>query len=378
MKMQFEGDDTDDATEGNEADGASGESAEKTDENMQEEEHGGGDEPSETGYSASEEMGASQIEDTNMQEAPSTTRARKPSVRIQNHYVYHTTQRLTDQPNSVHEALKRSDAVLWQEAIDAERSALVAMNKYKETTLPPGKTAIPSEFVLTIKRDSLKRVDKYKARLVALGCKQIAGQDFSEVFAPSIQQSTVRVLLARAAAAGLHVHQIDVKTAFLNGDIEEEVYIKPPATIRRGHEVWRLNKSLYGLKQAARQWHMKLREKLQAAGYAGSAVDPCMFMKGDGKSCVYVLIHVDDALLVGQAEAIESAKRDISKMFEIKDLGSAKYFLGKEIVQTERGIWIGQTRYAKDVLAKFNMFDSKPAISPMPMVMFYLSMMVCL
>jgi hypothetical protein len=324
-----------------------------------------GDEPSEAGYNASEDEDASMQEDGDVQGTQRSARTRKPSVRFREHYVYHARGCMTDQPNSVQEALKRPDAVQWQDAINAELTALVEKNTYTEMVLPPGKTAIPSKFVLNIKRDAFGKIDKYKARLVALGCRQIAGEDFTEVFAPTIQLSTVRVLLAIAAARGLHVHQIDVKTAFLNGDIEEEVYIKPPATVRRGNEVWRLNKALYGLKQAARQWHIKLREQLQTAGYVGSAVDPCLFMKGEGKACVYIIVHVDDALLVGEAAAVQSAKSDISKLFDIKDLGSATYFLGKEIIQTEQGIWIGQTRYASDLLTKFSMFDSKPAISPM-------------
>jgi hypothetical protein len=343
----------DDVSDDEAGDDASGEhDGAHSEASIPEEEIGTGNEPREAGYNASEDDDTSVNDGGNVQDNDRSTRNRKPSVRFQDHYVYHAREGMIDQPSSVQEALKRPDAVLWQDAINAELAALVEKNTYTETSLPRGKTTIPSKFVLNIKRDAVGKIDKYKARLVALGCKQIAGQDFSEVFAPTVQQSTVRVLIAIAAATGLHVHQIDVKTAFLNGDIEEEVYIKPPPTVRRGDEVWKLNKALYGLKQAARQWHMKLREELQSSGYVGSAVDPCLFMKGSVKSRVYILVHVDDALLVGEAHAVEMAKHDIAKSFDIKDLGPAEFFLGKDIVQTDHGIWVGQMRYASDVVAK--------------------------
>ena len=150
--------------------------------------------------------------------------------------------------------------------------------------------------VYNIKRDRFGNIDKYKCRLVAKGFKQIAGRDYDEVFAPTAQQASLRILIAVTAAVGLDLDQIDVKTAFLNGDLEEEVYLKLPAEF--GGKTWRLRKALYGLKQAARAWHNKQRESMLKVGFKPSPHDLCLFVLGNGDSRVYMLIHVDDALIV--------------------------------------------------------------------------------
>lgn len=230
--------------------------------------------------------------------------------------------------------------------------------------VPAGETALTSKFVLNAKKDVEGKLDKYKARLVACGNNQVAGRDYTEVFAPTVQHATVRILLALAEAQGLAVHQTDVKTAFLNGDLDEKIYIRPPPYVRNGKEVWLLNKALYGLKQAARQWYEKLAEVFVAAGYKRSAVDPCLFYKGEGASRVFILVHVDDALVVGRVAHVRDAKQDMANAFEIKDLGPAAHFLGPDIVQSEHGIWVGQPKFSKD-LAEYNMSDCKAVNAPM-------------
>jgi hypothetical protein len=131
--------------------------------------------------------------------------------------------------------------------------ALYEKGVYTEVSSPEGITPLPSKLVLTIKRDELGHVEKYKARLVAKGFKQIAGRDYDEVFAPTAQHVTLRVLLGTASHKGLDIGQIDVKTAFLNGDLPGDIYLKVPNEV--GGVVWKLHKALYGLKQAARAWH---------------------------------------------------------------------------------------------------------------------------
>ncbi len=164
----------------------------------------------------------------------------------------------------------------------------------------------------------------------------------------------------------LEVHQTDVKTAFLNGELSEEVYVSPPPQFQPGGQVWRLKKALYGLKQAARAWHAKLKEELGAAGFQPSAHDPCLFMAGDGPDRVYVLVHVDDALLVGNHAAVEHAKVAMASAFEVKDLGAASYFLGLEIVRDRprQLIWVGQSKYCTDKLREFGFADAKAQSTP--------------
>jgi hypothetical protein len=206
---------------------------------------------------------------------------------------------------------------------------------YTEVSNPVGITPLPSKFVLTIKRDELGHVEKYKARLVAKGFKQAAGQDYDEVFAPTVQHVTLRIRLATASHKGLDIGQLDVKTAFLNGDPPGDIYLKLPNEVRG--MVWKLHKALCGLKQAARAWHAKLRDAMIDHGFVPSMHEPCLFLRGTGSNRVYVMVHVDDALLVGSTQALRDAKRDMQKMFDTKDIGDARHFLGMTITRHEDG-----------------------------------------
>jgi hypothetical protein len=227
------------------------------------------------------------------------------------------------------------------------------------------KKCLPTKMVLEAKRDQYGRVDIYKARFVALGCRQVAGVVYSEVFAPIVSHASVRVLLAYAAAH-YDIHQTDVKTAFLDGELSEEVYVVPPAGMVPAGKVWRLKKALYGLKQAVTRWHAKLREVLTRAGFTGSEADPCLFIMKSGANYSYVLIHVDDALLVGPPDMISRCKQLLQSAFEIKDIDPAKYFLGLEIVLGRDGsVWVGQTRFVRELLDAYGMSECKPVRTPM-------------
>ena len=245
-------------------------------------------------------------------------------------------------------------------------AALAEKGVYEECERPVGKKVLPTKMVFEVKRDAVGRVERYKARLVALGCRQVEGRDYGEVFAPTVQKGTLRMLLSYAAVEDLEVHQTDVKTAFLNGELTEEVFVAPPPSLQKGNTVWRLKKALYGLKQAARAWHAKLKEELGAAGFQPSAHDPCLFLAGAGSERVYVLVHVDDALLVGNPGAVERAKVAMASAFEVKDLGAASYFLGLEIVRDrpKQLIWVGQSKYCGDKLREFGLSDAKAQSTP--------------
>lgn len=159
---------------------------------------------------------------------------------------------------------------------------------YSETSPPDGLTPLPSKLVLNIKRDEQGHVDKYKARLVAKGFRQIAGRDYDEVFAPTAQHVTLRVLLATASSQELELDQLDVKTAFLNGELSGDVFLKLPPEL--GSKVWRLHKALYGLKQAARAWFAKLRSSMLEHGFTPSKHEPCLFFRGCLASFEVVLV----------------------------------------------------------------------------------------
>ena len=315
------------------------------------------------------EMAHLQVHDNPAEEAPRRypKRARHPPqewYRV-NAARIHALEGLTDNPASYKEAMGRPDKDLWQQAIDEEMAALYEKDVYSETSPPDGLTPLPSKLVLNIKRDEQGHVDKYKARLVAKGFRQIAGRDYDEVFAPTAQHVTLRVLLATASSQELELDQLDVKTAFLNGELSGDVFLKLPPEL--GSKVWRLHKALYGLKQAARAWFAKLRSSMLEHGFTPSKHEPCLFFRGCDKDRVYMMVHVDDALITGARHAVDEAKRSLAAMFAVKDMGPARHFLGMHITRHDDGAYsLTQPKYVDDMLHRFSMTDCKPTATPMP------------
>jgi hypothetical protein len=214
-------------------------------------------------------------------------------------------------------------------------------------------------------------VRKFKARLVVKGFSQRAGIDYDETFAPVAHHQSLRILLALAAQYSMQLHQIDVVGAFLNGDVEEEIYMKQPeGFVAEGQEraVCKLNKALYGLKQAGMIWNQKLDsflvEKLQ---FRRTLADPCIYTYQDGDSIVLLGVHVDDILFVHNNSAIcKQMINQISQTWEITDLGTPSRLLGMQVFQDheKRSIFINQAEYIDELLLKFRMVDCKPAETP--------------
>jgi hypothetical protein len=213
---------------------------------------------------------------------------------------------------TVEQALQREDAPMWIDAINSELRAVFEKTVYEECELPRGRKALTMRFVLTIKRDVYGNIEKYKARLVVRGFLQKEGIDFQEVFAPTAQSASFRIICSIAAQQRLDMQQIDVSTAFLNGDLTEEVYVTLPSIIPGSCRIWRLRKALYGLRQAAKAWNDKLTEELTKLGYRQSQADPCLFYKGIFRDTVYLLVHVDDAILAGDRVHVQAAKAEIA------------------------------------------------------------------
>jgi transposase InsO family protein len=270
-----------------------------------------------------------------------------------------------DNPSSIQEALSRPDASLWLAAINAELTAMYEKDVYEQCDLPPGKRALSTKMILHIKRDKSGNIDRYKARLVVRGFLQEKDVDFSEVFAPTAQAASLRVLTSIAAQKQLDIQQIDVSTAFLNGVLEEEVFVKLPAAFSTTTQVWRLKKALYGLKQAARVWNETLSKELIALGFNQSGADPCLFYQGSGETTVYLLVHVDDAIIVGKSDLVQQVKGKVSAIFDIKDLGAASYSLSIEIHRSGEGISLSQGLYVQKLMAQFGMAACNGEDTPM-------------
>jgi len=194
---------------------------------------------------------------------------------------------------------------------------------------------------------------RHKARLCFMGNRQIKGLDFNETFAPLAKFNTIRCILAMTTANGWELHQMDVKTAFLNGDLDEEVYMEQPEGYvdpTHPEKVCQLIQALYGLKQAPKMWNAKLDAFLKSQGFDNIDPDSCLYLQMDDGEIIIVLVYVDDLLLVGSSmEALNKIKKALRKRFEMKDLGEAKVILGLEISRdkTLGTLKLSQLKYAE-------------------------------
>ena len=220
---------------------------------------------------------------------------------------------LTDcgEPSCYKEALQMADSEKWHLAMQSEMTALHKNQTWDLVQLPDGKKALPCKWIYRYKLTPHDGQPKYKARLVAKGFKQEQGIDFDEVFLPVVKMTTLRCVLALVAKHDLILHQMDVKTAFLHGDLHEEVYMQQPeGYVEKGKEqmVCQLKKSLYGLKQAPREWYQKFHQFMLSQGYKRSEIDHCLYTKQakDG-SLLILILYVDDMLIAGRHLAEISA-----------------------------------------------------------------------
>ncbi|XP_077215980.1 uncharacterized protein LOC143850645 [Tasmannia lanceolata] len=256
----------------------------------------------------------------------------------------------------------------WCEAMALEIQALEANNTWTLSSLPTNKEPIECKWVYKVKYNSDGSVERYKARLVAKGYNQKEGLDYKETFAPVVKLVTIRCLLAVVAINNWHLHQLDVNNAFLHGDLNEEVYMEiPPGFARKGEtRVCRLNKSLYRLKQASRQWFAKFSAALLAACYKQSTADYSLFTRFIGTSFTALLVYVDDIILAGNdLSSITALKNFLHTRFKIKDLGRLKFFLGIEVARSRKGIYLSQRKYALEILGEAGLLGSRLATFPM-------------
>jgi hypothetical protein len=270
-----------------------------------------------------------------------------------------------DEPNNYQEAAGSDD---WRGAMDSEIQSINKNKTWNLVKLPAGHKPIGIKWVFKLKRNAEGKIVKHKARLVAKGYVQKHGIDYEEVFAPVARLDTVRMLLAMAANWGWEVHHLDVITAFLNGDLEEDVYVsQPDGYVVKGKEqmVYKLSEALYGLKQAPRAWNVKLDKSLKKLGFKKCASEAAVYTRGVGKARVILGVYVDDLIVTGSDPSeIAVFKRQMTSEFEMSDLGKLSFYLGIEVEQDTDCITIKQTGYAKKVLSRFGMADCNPTKVP--------------
>ncbi|GMP53679.1 hypothetical protein CsSME_00019075 [Camellia sinensis var. sinensis] len=274
-------------------------------------------------------------------------------------------------PCTFKEAVHNAESVKWKEAMDEEIGSLHKNQTWELVQLPKGKKAIGCKWVYT-KKEGIPGRDniRFKARLVAKGYAQKEGIDYNEVFSPVVKHTSIRILLALVAQFDLELAQLDVKTAFLHGDLEEEIYMSQPDGFKiAGKENWacKLNKSLYGLKQSPRQWYKRFDRFMMETEYTRSQFDHCVYFRKlpDG-SFIYLLLYVDDMLIASTSKVeIDKLKAQLAREFEMKDLGEAKKVLGMEIKRDRKKgtVCLTQTQYLKKVLDRFGINGKTKAVS---------------
>jgi hypothetical protein len=233
----------------------------------------------------------------------------------------------------------------------------------------PNQNVVGTKWVFRNKQDEHGVVTRNKARLVAKGYSQVEALDFNETYAPVARLESIRILLAYATYHGFKLYQMNMKSAFLNGPIKEEVYVEQPPGFEDSeypNHVYKLSKVLYGLKQAPRAWYECLRDFLITNGLKVGKADPTLFTKTVAKDLFVCQIYVDDIIFGSTNKSTcEEFSRIMIQKFEMSMMGELKYFLGFQIKQLQEGTFISQTKYIQDILKKFGMKDDKPIKTPM-------------
>ncbi|KAH9681085.1 hypothetical protein KPL71_026816 [Citrus sinensis] len=295
-----------------------------------------------------------------------------------------------DRKNVLSEAMSSRDASFWREAVNDEMDSIMSNQTWVLVDLPPGSKPISSKWVFRRKYNSDGSLQTFKARLVAKGFKKRNGIDYFDTYAPVARLTSIRVLFAIASLNNLYVHQMDVKTAFLNGDLDEEIYMEQPeGFVLPGNEkkVCKLVKSLYGLKQAPKQWHEKFDSVILSHGFKHNNADKCIYFKFTHDFGVIICLYIDDLLIFGtNMRGVDDTKKYLTSQFKMKDLGEVDTILeantpydssikllensGRVVAQLEYASVIGSLMYAMHckrpdiafAVCKMSRFTSNPSV----------------
>ncbi|GJU87989.1 retrovirus-related pol polyprotein from transposon TNT 1-94 [Tanacetum coccineum] len=272
----------------------------------------------------------------------------------------------TIEPKNVNEALGDES---WIVAMQEELNQFIANDVLELVPQSKNMTIIGTKWVFRNKLDENGIVSRNKARLVAQGYNQQEGIDYDETYAPVARLESIRILLAYACALDFKLFQMDVKSAFLNGFINEEVYVaQPPGFIdfEKPDHVYKLKKALYGLKQAPKAWYDRLKAFLIKHEYKMGMVDNTLFTKKKSSNLIIVQIYVDDIIFGSTCQDMcDEFAKIMHDEFEMSMMGELNFFLGLQIKQMEDGIFFNQSKYIKEMLKKFGLEDSKPMKTPM-------------
>lgn len=301
---------------------------------------------------------------------PSDVRLTDPSTGIAP-YALATQAMSMFEPGSWKEAMRLPESQEWHRAADEEMDSLKACNVY---ALVPRSQAcghtLTNKWVFKVKRHADGSIERFKARVVARGFEQVAGIDYGETFAPVAKFQSIRLVLALAAKHDMEIHQMDVKTAFLYGLLDEDVYMEQPEGYAGDRSmVWKLLRSLYGLKQSPRNWYRELDAFLVSLRFRRTISDQSIYVRSDAGGLIIVGVYVDDLTIAAERkDTLNDFKAKMSARYSMKDLGEIHFILGLQVRRNRatRTLHLSQTQYVRSVLARFDMETCKPAKSPLP------------
>lgn len=291
--------------------------------------------------------------------------------RLNDYILYNALESSTSDLITVKETCSSTEGDKWKIAMREEYDSLIKNKTWNLHDLPTDKRALNCKWVFKTKRSVNGKVEKYKARLVIKGCAQQEGIDYQETYAPVVRYSTIRSLLSLAVKHNLKVEHLDVVTAYLHGDLEEQIYMKQPeGFVIQGQEekVCKLKKALYGLKQGGYAWNKKLNATLIKMNFVSSKVDQGVYIRKTNFKMIIIVTYVDDLLLLSNDVNLKNEiKEKLQSTFKMKDLGEASKFLGINISRDRNNdtISIDQTEYIEEILERFNMSECNPAITPL-------------
>ncbi|GJU57057.1 retrovirus-related pol polyprotein from transposon TNT 1-94 [Tanacetum coccineum] len=261
------------------------------------------------------------------------------------------------------------DEAFWFEAMQEEIHEFDWLQVWELVPKPDCVMVIALKWIYKVKLNEYGDVLKNKARLVAKGYRQEEGIDFEESFAPVARIEAIRIFIANAASKNMIIYQMDVKTAFLNGELKEEVYVsQPEGFVDPDHptHVYHLKKAFYGLKQAPRAWYNTLSRFLLDNKFSKGVVDPTLFTRKTGKHILLVQIYVDDIIFsLTDPKACDIFLKEMSSKFQMSMMGKMSFFLGLQVYQSLGGIFINQSKYGLEILTKYRMDTSDPVDTPM-------------
>ncbi|GJX34036.1 retrotransposon protein, putative, ty1-copia subclass [Tanacetum coccineum] len=276
-----------------------------------------------------------------------------------------------NEPTRYKDAMLDLESNKWLDAMNAEMQSMIDNMVWVLVDLPPNCKTVGSKWIFKKKTDMDGIVHTYKARLVAKGYTQLYGVDYEETFSPVADIRAIRILISIAAFYDYEIWQMDVKTAFLNGYLDEDIYmVQPKGFVDPKHprKVCKLQRSIYGLKQASRSWNKRFDEEIKRFGFAQNLDEPCVYQKASGSNVTFLILYVDDIIIMGNhIPSLQSVKDYLGKCFAMKDLGEAAFILGIKIYRdrSKRLIRLGQNAYMDKILKRYRMDNSKHGHSPM-------------